>query len=197
MILFANTRDKYSIFANLAERFTKDGLAVLIITHGYSGSGKSTLAGQLAEKIGALQIRSDIERKRLFGYRAQEHTGSDIDSGLYTQAAGLKTYQRLAELAKVVTEAGFAAIVDATFLKLEQRNMFRQLAAECGVHFFIVNFQASDEELFRRIKQRQQQQNDASEATIGDPLAMQRLKEAAEKSKIELSSSQQTDVNLP
>ena len=31
----------------------------------------------------------------------------------------------------------------------------------------------------------------------GDPLAMQRLKDAAEKAKIELSSSQQTDVNLP
>ncbi|WP_277419396.1 molecular chaperone DnaK [Pseudomonas viridiflava] len=31
----------------------------------------------------------------------------------------------------------------------------------------------------------------------GDPLAMQRLKEAAEKAKIELSSSMQTDVNLP
>ncbi|MBA1275291.1 molecular chaperone DnaK [Stutzerimonas azotifigens] len=31
----------------------------------------------------------------------------------------------------------------------------------------------------------------------GDPLAMQRLKEAAEKAKIELSSSTQTDVNLP
>src|SRR6187551_2762964 len=31
----------------------------------------------------------------------------------------------------------------------------------------------------------------------GDPLAMQRLKEAAEKAKIELSSSLQTDVNLP
>jgi len=30
-----------------------------------------------------------------------------------------------------------------------------------------------------------------------DPLAMQRLKEAAEKAKIELSSSQQTEVNLP
>lgn len=30
-----------------------------------------------------------------------------------------------------------------------------------------------------------------------DPLAMQRLKEAAEKAKIELSSAQQTDVNLP
>ncbi len=31
----------------------------------------------------------------------------------------------------------------------------------------------------------------------GDPLAMQRLKEAAEKAKIELSSAEQTDVNLP
>ncbi len=30
-----------------------------------------------------------------------------------------------------------------------------------------------------------------------DPLAMQRLKEAAEKAKIELSSTQQTDINLP
>jgi len=31
----------------------------------------------------------------------------------------------------------------------------------------------------------------------GDPLAMQRLKEGAEKAKVELSSAQQTDVNLP
>ena len=31
----------------------------------------------------------------------------------------------------------------------------------------------------------------------GDPLAMQRLKDAAEKAKIELSTSQQTDINLP
>ena len=30
-----------------------------------------------------------------------------------------------------------------------------------------------------------------------DPLALQRLKEAAEKAKIELSSSEQTEVNLP
>ncbi|EQD67711.1 Heat shock protein 70, partial [mine drainage metagenome] len=30
-----------------------------------------------------------------------------------------------------------------------------------------------------------------------DPLAMQRLKEAAEKAKIELSSTQQTEINLP
>jgi len=38
---------------------------------------------------------------------------------------------------------------------------------------------------------------DSSVDLHNDPLALQRLKEAAEKAKIELSSSQQTDVNLP
>ena len=40
-------------------------------------------------------------------------------------------------------------------------------------------------------------QNESGVDVRKDPLAMQRLKEAAEKAKIELSSSQQTDVNLP
>ncbi|MEE3241033.1 MAG: molecular chaperone DnaK [Pseudomonadota bacterium] len=40
-------------------------------------------------------------------------------------------------------------------------------------------------------------QKDSGMDLKGDPLAMQRLKEAGEKAKIELSSSQQTEVNLP
>jgi len=154
---------KYAAFANLAERFTQVGPVALIITHGYSGSGKTTSAGQLAEKTGAVQIRSDLERKRLYGYQAIEHTGSGLDSGLYTQEAGLKTYLHLADCAKAVLKAGFSAIVDAAFLKAGQRDLFRQLAADCGVQFHIVDFQASNEELSRRIRQRQ---NDASEATL-------------------------------
>src|SRR5512143_332041 len=43
----------------------------------------------------------------------------------------------------------------------------------------------------------QQFQRDTGMDLAGDPLAMQRLKEAAEKAKIELSSSQQTEINLP
>jgi len=153
----------YTAFADLAERFTKPRPTVLIITHGYSGSGKSTMAGRLAEKIGAFQIRSDIERKRLFGYPPNAKTGSGIDDGLYTQELSHKTYQHLKELAKAVLEAGFPAIIDAAFLKTGQRNLFRQLAADCGVSLHIITFQASDEELCRRIKQRQ---DDASEATV-------------------------------
>lgn len=154
---------EYTTFADLAERFTRRRQTVLIITHGYSGSGKSTIAAQLAEAIGAFQIRSDIERKRLFGYRANAQTDSGIDSGLYTEQASLKTYQHLKELAKTVLDAGFPAIIDATFLKTEQRYLFRQLAADCGVPFHIVSFQASDRELCKRINLRQ---GDASEASV-------------------------------
>lgn len=154
---------EYAAFADLAERFTTRRQTALIITHGYSGSGKSTFAAQLAEQIGAFQIRSDIERKRLYGYRALMQTGSDIDKGLYTEEASQKTYQRLLEIAKGVLKAGFPVIIDAAFLKTEQRAPFRQLAVDCGVPFRIIDFQASDQELYRRIKQRQ---DDASEATV-------------------------------
>jgi len=186
---------EYAAFANLAERFTQIGPGALIITHGYSGSGKSTLASQLAEAIGGLQIRSDLERKRLFGYRAVEHTGSGINSGLYTQEAGEQTYLRLAECAKAVIDAGFSAIVDAAFLKAGLRDLFRQLAAECGVRFVIVDFQASDEELSRRIRQRQ---NDASEATI-EVLRHQRQSEhplSAEEQAYVITINTETDNAL-
>ncbi|MFI3185543.1 MAG: AAA family ATPase [Methylococcaceae bacterium] len=156
------THCEYAVFADLAEQMTLPRSSILIITHGYSGSGKTTLSSQLAEKIGAVQIRSDIERKRLFGYRPNEESGSGINNGLYTQEANLKTYLHLKELAQGILEAGFPVIIDAAFLKSAQRELFRRLATDCGVRFHIINCQASNEALCQRIKQRQ---DDASEAT--------------------------------
>jgi len=155
---------RYNKFANLAERFTKISPVTLIITHGYSGSGKSTVSGKLAEAIGALKISSDVERKRLYGYAPLANTESAIDSGLYTNEVIQHTYRHLANCAKNILLAGFSAIIDASFLKIEQRKLFQKLAVECGVRFIIIDFKASYEELCRRITERQ---NDVSEATIG------------------------------
>jgi predicted kinase len=152
-------RNEYAVYANLAERFIHNAKPILIITHGYSGSGKSFLASRLCEKIGAIQIRSDVERKRLFGYQAQDHTNGSI----YSQAAGQRTYQHLAELAKIIIDAGFSAVVDATFLKSAQRDLFRQLANDCDVRFVIIDVQASEQTLYQRVNERQR---DASEATL-------------------------------
>jgi aminoglycoside phosphotransferase family enzyme/predicted kinase len=162
----ARARADYAVYAHLAERFTKEGRPALIITHGYSGSGKSTLASRLVEQLGVIQLRSDVERKRLFGYRMLDATHSGVDQGLYTQEAGRRTFLRLAELAQAVLEAGFTVIVDATFIAAGLREQFRKLAGECGVPFLIIDFQASEQELYRRIEQRRQLKNDASEATL-------------------------------
>jgi uncharacterized protein len=153
----------YRAYAGLAEQFTKKSRVEMIITHGFSGSGKSTYAAQLAEKISAIQIRSDIERKRLFGYLADVKTVSDIDTGLYTAEAGQKTYAHLVSLAKAVLESGFTVIVDAAFLKREQRDLFRRLANDVNIEFTIIDFRASEAVLRQRVQQRQ---NDPSEATI-------------------------------
>ncbi len=45
---------------------------VLILMHGPSGSGKSALSEQLVRELGAVRIRSDVERKRLAGGSAMQ-----------------------------------------------------------------------------------------------------------------------------
>jgi predicted kinase len=134
-----------------------------MITHGFSGSGKSTLSQKLAENIGAIQISSDIERKRLFSHQVPKNESVKVGAGLYSHNITYELYLYLAECAKTIIQAGFSVIIDASFLKNDQRNLFRELAVDCNVQFIILDVQASDEELNYRIVHRQ---NDASEATI-------------------------------
>ena len=82
-----------------------------------------------------------------------------------------------AELAKAVLDSGFSVLVDATFLKAGQRELFQQLATASVVPFLILDFQASEPELCRRIKLRQQHKNDASEAT---PVVLQQQLQSAQ-----------------
>jgi tetratricopeptide (TPR) repeat protein len=96
--------------------------------HGVSGSGKSSCAARLAEELGAIRIRSDVERKRLHGYAADANSQSGIKSGIYTEDAGRRTYERLAEMAACIVDGGFIAIVDATFLEQVWRSRFQRLA---------------------------------------------------------------------
>ncbi len=156
----------YEAYVDLAEKCARRDKVLLIIMHGFSGSGKSTFASQLAEKSGAVWIRSDIERKRIFGLPADAQTASGISSGLYNSDATERTYQRLVDISRSVLQAGFTVIADAAFLSGQQRTLFLELAENLRVPLLIVDCRASEQELIRRIGQRIRQAYDPSEATL-------------------------------
>jgi uncharacterized protein len=138
----------------------------LIITHGLPGCGKSTFAQLALERLGAIRIRSDVERKRLFGLTALADSNSRIDAGIYSEDATRRTYARLHELARGVITAGFPVIVDAAFLHHEERESFHTLAQEMAVPFVIASIQADAAVLTERLTLRSSSGNDASEADI-------------------------------
>ncbi len=152
-------------YANLAERFSQPAASKLYITHGYSGSGKSTLSAQFAEIVGAIMLRSDIERKRLLDSSLRSSSNS-VNQGLYQPEYVQLVYDRLVELASSMLDAGFTVLIDAAFLKAEQRAVFTALAEKKQVDFVILDFHAPVQELKRRIMARQQSGSDASEATL-------------------------------
>ncbi|MEP6966156.1 MAG: AAA family ATPase [Polaromonas sp.] len=139
--------------------------ARLLITHGLSGSGKSTVAGQLLEAAGAIRLRSDVERKRLFGLGAlQRSAGQAVD--IYTPEASRRTFARLADCARTALQAGYPVIVDAAFLHRAERRAFRALAAELRVPFSVLHCHASHALLRQRVAARDAGGRDASEADV-------------------------------
>lgn len=157
---------EYLQYMQLAQQSIRRGQPALLITYGVSGTGKSTVARQLCEATGMVQLRSDTERKRMAGLAATERSASGTGKGLYTAEQTVKTYQRLAELATLVLKAGYAVIVDATFLQRQYRDLFRALADQNRVPFVILECQAADAEIERRIKVREAWGGDPSEATL-------------------------------
>lgn len=152
-------------YLGLAWRIAMPAPPSLEITCGLSGSGKTTAstARLLACGDGRLvRLRSDVERKRLFGLQPLASSGSVPGGGIYTPEANERTYRRLAELARGMLAAGWSVIVDAAFLRRAERKAFRTLAAEAHAEFFILFADAPTEELRRRIAARA---GDASEAT--------------------------------
>ncbi len=136
----------------------------LIITHGLPGCGKSTFAQIALERLGAIRIRSDVERKRLFGLDALADSRSQTGTGIYSEEATRRIYARLHELASGLLAAGFPVIVDAAFLRHAERENFRMLARKMSAPFVIASLQADAAVLKERLAQRRSRADDASEA---------------------------------
>ena len=149
-----------------ARHYCRENEPFFAITHGVSGTGKSTIAGSLVAASGAVRIRSDVERKRLFGLAPEERSRPEDETALYSKAMSRRTFDRLASLAASIVAAGFPVIVDATFLHRAVRDRFRALAAELDVPFIIIDCIAPAQLLRARLLKRERQGRDASEAGV-------------------------------
>jgi aminoglycoside phosphotransferase family enzyme/predicted kinase len=153
-------------YLDLAEKAPTSARPALFITHGVSGSGKSYVAQAAVETLGAVRIRSDVERKRLVGLSSQSRAAADLGGGIYSSELTARTYARLGELAAMSLDAGFPVVVDATFLKRAQRDQLRAAARSRSVPCVILAVQAPDAVLRERIVSRARAGRDASDADL-------------------------------
>src|SRR5262245_58716991 len=153
-------------YLRLAGRFTAPRLPVLILAHGLSGSGKTTATQSLIEQLGAIRLRSDLERKRAHNLAPLARSGSGLASGIYAPQATAAIYRRLGTLASMILTAGFPVVVDATFLKRTEREAFRALAEDLDAPFLILDFRAPLALLRARVVKRRARGADASEADL-------------------------------
>ena len=178
---------QYRRYATLAESYSAIPSRLLAITHGVSAVGKSHVAMRLVEALGAIRLRSDVERKRLFG----EQNSADQDqlgAGIYNQDASAATYQRLHQLADAALHAGFPVVIDATYLKQAQRQAAGQVAEDTGVPFLILDCHAPDAVIASWLALRQDRAQDPSDATMDVIKAQQASREALSQDELVLST---------
>ena len=162
---------EFESYLQLAKTYTHVTTPKLIITRGLSASGKSTVSQQLIDAMGMIRIRSDVERKRLFAAALTDKTSNEINAGIYSTQASQQTYAKLAELTSQVIGAGYSVIVDAAFLKYEQREPFQQLAERLGVAYIILEITAPENVLRQRIIERRRDVSDADLVVLEHQLA--------------------------
>ena len=139
----------------------------LVICHGVSGSGKSHLARRLCQQLGWIRLCSDIERRRLFGRWGGLMALAPLHGNPYGPEVSERLYgEVLLSAAEQIVAAGESLIVDATFLRRGDRQRFQRLAERCAAGFLILDCRVGKELAEARIRRRQQEGYDPSEADV-------------------------------
>jgi aminoglycoside phosphotransferase family enzyme/gluconate kinase len=191
-----DTISEFESYLELATGYTKQPMPRLLIMHGLSASGKSTVSQHVVDAIGAIRIRSDVERKRLFGVGLDDNSSSEINVGIYSSRASQETYEKLHDLASEVIRSGCSVIVDAAFLKHEQRELFQKLAEDSGAAYIILEATAPEDVLRQRIVEREHDVSDADLSVLEYQLSnWEPLRESETGNTISIDTSEALNAN--
>jgi aminoglycoside phosphotransferase family enzyme/predicted kinase len=151
-----HTLEVASSYFDLARAYAR-AKPMLFITVGLVGTGKTSLAKILAKRLGLAVIASDVTRKQLAGIPITEHRFEEFDTGIYSAEFSGKTYDKMFSEAKDILSGGGSAILDASFIKAEERLKAKRLAEETGADFFIIECTLDEEGIKKRLAQRLEQ----------------------------------------
>jgi aminoglycoside phosphotransferase family enzyme/predicted kinase len=147
------TRDVAASYFDLARAYTRTK-PVLFITVGLVGTGKSTLAQALAARLGLAAISSDVTRKQLAGIPLTEHRFEGFDGGIYSAELSRRTYDKMFFKAGDILEEGGSVVLDASFIKAEERLKARELAEKLGADLFIIECTLDEADIKKRLERR-------------------------------------------
>ena len=151
----------------LAERLLVDRRPLLVATSGVSGSGKTTVAGEVAAALGAVRLRSDVERKRIAGMAATDRPHDAVqEAAIYSPESTRRTYARLAKLARLILASGTSVVVDAACNRRWERRMLADAAQEAGVPMVWLSLEVPEAVAVARVAARQAVGTDASDASV-------------------------------
>jgi aminoglycoside phosphotransferase family enzyme/predicted kinase len=152
-----------ALFA-LAGRFARERrTGQLFITSGVIGSGKSTVARAVAERLGALVIRTDAVRKHVAGIGIHERAAERFGHGLYSSEMTRRTYAEVLRLAGEAMAAGWTVVVDGSFSRAEERAEARALAEGLGARHAILWCDAADDVIAARLRRRVAERGEVSD----------------------------------
>lgn len=129
----------------------------LFITTGLVGSGKSAISQLLVKSLGLALISSDVTRKKLADIWIKERRFEDFNNGIYSPEFSRKTYDAMFSSAKGILIAGGSVIIDASFIKAEERERAKELAKASGARLFVLECKLGEELTRKRLLQRLQQ----------------------------------------
>jgi aminoglycoside phosphotransferase family enzyme/predicted kinase len=135
----------------------------LIIMFGLSGSGKSYLGSRLGVRLGIAPILSDVVRKETMGVPITQHQLDMYGQGIYTPNATERTYRVLMDKARRLLKRGESVILDATFLRYQDRILAKEVAREAGARFVLLECSVPDDIARQRLETRIVKENGPSD----------------------------------
>ncbi len=140
------------------------GIPKVLVFMGLSCTGKTYLAERMAQRYPVVYLSSDVERKRFLGLDPERHYYAEFERGIYSPEVSDKTYEILAEKARIEVSYGRDVIIDATFRKKKWRDMLFSALKDIPCELFFIWCVAEDEVVKERFAKR------ATERTSSDAL---------------------------